>query len=141
MDRGTTRLLPLNYLASSISAAAALSFLFGILTAMAVFSYLYNSRSAGFFHTLPMRREGLFLTNYLSGLAFLLVPNVVVFLLSLAVEGAFGLLVFSSLFTWLVVTCMLNLFFYSFAVFCAMFTGHIHSEIARFWPCPLSTAS
>ncbi|WP_130870035.1 ABC transporter permease [Intestinimonas massiliensis (ex Afouda et al. 2020)] len=125
MDRATTRLLPLNYLAGSISTATALSFLFGILAAMAVFSYLYNSRSAGFFHTLPMRREGLFLTNYLSGLAFLIVPNVVVFLLSVAVEGAFGLLVFSSLFTWLVVTSMLNLFFYSFAVFCAMFTGHI----------------
>ena len=125
MDRGTTRLLPLNYLSGSISTVAALSFLFGILTAMAVFSYLYNNRSAGFFHTLPMRREGLFLTNYLSGLSFLIVPNVVVFLLALAVETAFGLLVFSSLFTWLVVTSMLNLFFYSFAVFCAMFTGHI----------------
>ena len=125
MDRTTTRLLPLNYLSGFLSTATLFSLLFGILTAMAVFSYLYNSRSAGFFHTLPMRREGLFLTNYLSGLAFLIVPNVVVFLVSLAVETAFGLLVFSSLFTWLVVTSMLNLFFYSFAVFCAMFTGHI----------------
>ena len=34
-------------------------------------------------------------------------------------------MVFSSLFTWLVVVCLLDLFFYSFAVFCAMFTGHI----------------
>ena len=101
------------------------SFFFGILTAMAVFSYLYSSRSAAFLHTLPMRREGLFLTNYLSGLAFMIVPNIVVFLVSVVVETAFGILVFSSLFTWLVVTCCLNLFFYSFAVFCGMFTGHI----------------
>lgn len=72
-----------------------------------------------------MRREGLFLTNYLSGLAFMIVPNIVVFLVSVVVETAFGILVFSSLFTWLVVTCCLNLFFYSFAVFCGMFTGHI----------------
>ena len=125
MDQATTRLLPLNFLAGAFSTAAALSFLFGILTAMAVFSYLYSSRPVGFLHALPMRREGLFLTNYLSGLAFLIVPNVVVFLLSLVVEAAFGILVFSSLFTWLVVVSMLNLFFYSFAVFCGMFTGHI----------------
>ena len=125
MSRVDTRILPLNFLVGSFSAAAALSFLFGILTTMAVFSYLYSNRSAAFFHSLPMRRESLFLTNYLSGLAFLIVPNVVVFLLSVVVEAALGLLVFSSLFTWLVVVCMLNLFFYSFAVFCAMFTGHI----------------
>lgn len=47
------------------------------------------------------------------------------FLLALAAEAACGAVVFSSLFTWLVVSSLLGLFFYSFAVFCAMFTGHI----------------
>lgn len=125
MGRGQARMLPLEYCSGYLGAAVFFSLVFGILAAMAVFSYLYSSRSAGFLHTLPLRREGLFLTNYLSGLAFLIVPNLAVFLLSVAVEAAFGILVFSSLFTWLVVTCLLNLFFYSFAVFCAMFTGHI----------------
>lgn len=125
MSRADTRILPLGLLTGSLSVAAAFSFFFGILAAMAVFSYLYSSRSAAFLHALPLRREGLFLTNYLSGLAFLLVPNAAVFLVSVAVETAFGVLVFSSLFTWLVVVSLLNLFFYSFAVFCAMFTGHI----------------
>ena len=125
MGRGQARMLPLEYCSGYLGAAVFFSLVFGILAAMAVFSYLYSSRSAGFLHTLPLRREGLFLTNYLSGLAFLIVPNLTVFLLSVLVEAAFGILVFSSLFTWLVVTCLLNLFFYSFAVFCAMFTGHI----------------
>ena len=125
MSRGQARMLPLEYCSGYLGAAVFFSLVFGILAAMAVFSYLYSSRSAGFLHTLPLRREGLFLTNYLSGLAFLIVPNLAVFLLSVLVEAAFGILVFSSLFTWLVVTCLLNLFFYSFAVFCAMFTGHI----------------
>ena len=125
MGRGQARMLPLEYCSGYLGAAVFFSLVFGILAAMAVFSYLYSSRSAGFLHTLPLRREGLFLTNYLSGLAFLIVPNLAVFLLSVLVEAAFGILVFSSLFTWLVVTCLLNLFFYSFAVFCAMFTGHI----------------
>ena len=119
-----TRLIPLQYV-NGTSAALALAFCFGILCAMAVFSYLYSSRSVGLLHALPMRREGLFLTNYLSGLAFMVLPNLAVFFLSLLVEAAFGVLVFSSLFVWLVTACFYCLFFYSFAVFCAMFTGHI----------------
>ena len=118
------RLIPLQYL-DGMSTALFLAAGFGILCAMAVFSYLYSSRSVGLLHALPMRREGLFLTNYLSGLAFLVLPNLAVFFLSLLVEAAFGVLVFSSLFVWLVTTCLYCLFFYSFAVFCAMFTGHI----------------
>ena len=124
-DEGLAREFPLDLLNHSGNMALVLAFLFGILCAMAVFSYLYSARSVGMLHALPMRREGLFLTNYLSGLAFLWVPNFAVFLLALAAEALNGTVVFSSLFTWLVVTCLLCLFFYSFAVFCAMFTGHI----------------
>ena len=121
------RVLPLNYLDTSgwFSAATFLAVVFGLLAAMAVFSYLYSARSVGLFHALPLRREGLFLTSYLAGLGFLLLPNLAVFLLALAAEAACGAVVFSSLFTWLVVSSLLGLFFYSFAVFCAMFTGHI----------------
>ena len=124
-DKGNAWEFPLVLLDGSRNMALVLAFLFGILCAMAVFSYLYSVRSVGMLHALPMRREGLFLTNYLSGLAFLWVPNFGVFLLALAAEALNGTVVFSSLFTWLVVTCLLCLFFYSFAVFCAMFTGHI----------------
>ena len=42
---------------------------YAVLCAMAVWSYLYNARSVGLMHTLPIRREGLFLTNFLSGLS------------------------------------------------------------------------
>ena len=121
------RVLPLNYLDTTgwVSAATFLAVVFGLLAAMAVFSYLYSARSVGLFHALPLRREGLFLTSYLAGLGFLILPNLAVFLLALAAEAACGAVVFSSLFTWLVVSSLLGLFFYSFAVFCAMFTGHI----------------
>ncbi len=112
-------------LASNGGFSLVLTFLFGILCAMAVFSYLYSARSVGMLHALPMRREGLFLTNYLSGLLFLIVPNFAVFLLALIAEALNGAVVFSSLFVWLVVTCLMAFFFYSFAVFCGMFTGHI----------------
>ena len=98
---------------------------FGVLCAMAVFSHLYNPRPANFFGALPVRREGLFLTHYLAGLAFLIVPNLVIFLLCLLVEAAGGCVVWARLGFWVAAICGEGFFFYSLAVFCAMFTGHI----------------
>lgn len=96
-----------------------------ILAAMAVFSYLYNSRSTGMLHTLPVRREELFLTNYLSGLAFLAGPVALVFFLTLGAEAIAGYVNAGALCMWLVIHLLVIFFFYSFAVFCAMFTGNI----------------
>ena len=115
-----------NYLSSGVM----ISCVFGVLCAMAVFGYLYSSRSACMMHALPMRREGLFITQYLAGLSFALLPHLAVALLTLIVEmallpsEAWGR-VLPSLGIWLVVQSATFLFFFSFAVFCAMFTGHI----------------
>ena len=102
-----------------------LAVIFGALCAMAVFSHLYNARSANLFGSLPIRREGLFLTHYLAGLAFLLAPNAVIFLLTLLVELAGGVVCWQGLLFWLAVVCGEGFFFYSLAVFCGLFTGHI----------------
>lgn len=108
-----------------LGGAVIASLVFGVLAAMAVFSYLYHNRSAGMLHALPVRREGLFLTNYLSGLVFLAGPAVLVFLLTLGAEAIVGAVNAGALCMWLVVHLLLILFFYSFAVFCAMFTGNL----------------
>ena len=55
-------------------AGPVLFLIYGALCALAVWSYLYSPRSVGLLHTLPIRREGLFLTNFLSGLAMVLLP-------------------------------------------------------------------
>lgn len=102
-----------------------LAFAFGLLSAMAVFSYLYNTRSAGLMHTLPIRREGLFLTSWLSGYCFLLFPHLAVALLLVLTEAAAGVLNGWNIFMWLLIQGGTCFFFYTFAVFCAMFTGHL----------------
>ena len=102
-----------------------LAVVFGAMAAMAALSHLYSARSANLFGSLPIRREGLFLTHYLAGLAFLVVPNLVIFLLTLAVELAGGCVCWAGLGFWLAVTCGEGLLFYSMAVFCGLFTGHI----------------
>ena len=102
-----------------------LSAVWSIVSAMAVFSYLYNSRSVQLYHALPIWREGLYLTNYLSGLSFLVLPLGAVFLFTLAVEAVSGTLMLWPLLQWLIAQVCFALFFYSFAAFCALFVGHI----------------
>lgn len=98
---------------------------FSIFIAMAVFSYLYTSKSAGFFHSLPIKRSGLFFSNYLSGIAFMMIPNILIFLVSLLVEILFGKVEIIPLFIWLGVMTAETVFFFSLGSFCAMLTGHI----------------
>ena len=97
----------------------------GLACAMAVFSYLYSARAACTMHALPVRRESLFLSHYLAGLSFLLLPHLAVYILTAAVEASLGCLELWELTLWLLVQSGTCLFFYSFAVFCAMFTGNL----------------
>lgn len=114
------------YLVQSIRAGVLLNPIFGILAAMAVFSYLFSPRACGLYHALPIRREGLFFTNYLSGLCFFLLPILAVSLLTLAaqvyVSGTAGL---TALFLWVWCQALMGLFFFSLGAFCAMLTGHL----------------
>lgn len=119
----------------TVHASLYLALFFGGLAAMAVFSHLYNARSANLFGSLPIRREGLFLTHYLAGLSFLIMPNVIICLLTLIVEAVGGCVVTQGLGFWLGVTCGECFFFYSMAVFCGMFTGHILAMPAFYGIC------
>jgi hypothetical protein len=125
LDEGANHFANYTVLEYAGELSVILSVGFAILAAMAVFSSLYQSRSVGMLHALPVKREGLFLTNYLSGLSFLLLPAVAVFGLALLAEAAKGCLNAGALGLWLGCQVCYALFFYSFAVFCAMFTGHI----------------
>jgi len=116
----------LNYLAENMMVMMVpMGGFFGLVTAMALFSYLMNPRACQLFHALPIRREGLFLTNWLSGLGFFLVPNAVILLISLAASGLLGGPGGGELVLWFIVATVVPMFFFCFAVLCAMFTGHI----------------
>jgi len=99
--------------------------IFGLLIAMAAFSYLYSSRSVSMICSLPIKREGVFLSVFTSGLLWMLLSNVIVFLVTMGVESAYGVLETSYLLQWLAMVCMMNLFFFGFAALCASFTGHL----------------
>ena len=108
-----------------INFGVVMSFCFAALMAMAVWSFLYNSRSASGAACLPVTRTAQFWSAVLGGAAPLLAVHVVIFLLTALAEAAIGLLHLPSLFTWLGATVLHLLFFYGFATLCAMLTGNI----------------
>lgn len=98
---------------------------YGLIVAMAVFSYLYTARSVSMMHSLPIRRSGLFLTNYVSGLLFMVVPNLIVAVLTALVTLTGGVFALDMILTWFLGMSAMELFFFSFAALLAMFTGHL----------------
>ena len=108
-------------------------FLFSVVMALAVFSYLYSGKNANMMHALPVNRLELFVTNYLSGLSFLLVPEIIAFLVSVLVCLANGITCIQYLFIGLICQMGISFFAYSMAVFIAMFTGHAFAMPAYYY--------
>ena len=67
-----------------------ISLFYAVLCAVAVWSYLFNPRSVGLMHTLPIRRQGLFVTSFLSGMAMMLIPYAITGVVTVLVTAVFG---------------------------------------------------
>lgn len=102
-----------------------MSFFFGMLMSMAAFGYLYNARSVSMMCSLPIKREGVFLSNFAAVAVGMIGINVLIFLSAMAVESYFGVLSISYLLQWLAEVSLVNLFFLGFGALCASFTGHL----------------
>lgn len=113
------------YLLGITQVGTVLVFGYGLLVAWFLFAYLYNTRTAYHYGSLPLRRETQFLTRYLAGLLFHLVPAAVTALLTIvaaALQGA-NCVVAAGIF--FAVTSLVYLFYYSLAVLIAQLVGHI----------------
>lgn len=102
------------------------SAVYGVLCAMAVWSYLYSARSANLTHALPVRREGQFAAHFLAGTTFFVLPHAVVAVLTLIAglaTGSRGDL--ANILAAMGILTLLCLFFFSLATLCAFITGHI----------------
>ena len=102
-----------------------LSLCYAILVALATWSYLFNNRSTGLMHTLPIRREGLFLTNFLSGMTMMLAPYVVTGALCVIISICYGF--FEPVGVLVTILCVIgeSLFYFSSATAAAFVTGNL----------------
>lgn len=81
---------------------------------------LYKPQLCNTLHTMPLRREGWFLTHITAGLLFSIVPNTAAALLMLPFLGEFGVVAL----LWLAVMILQYIVFFGIAVFAAMCAGN-----------------
>ena len=112
-------------LSTGVRGGVFISFVFGLFFAMLSFSHLTQSRATNGFHALPVRRETIFLTAYLTGLFCQLSTILVTFLLGAAVSAPLHLSFWSVTGAAMGSAMLEAVFFYSFAVLCMMMTGQI----------------
>ena len=96
-----------------------------VVTGMAVFSYLYNSKSANMIHSLPVDRAQLYGTNVISGLAFLILPQILTFLVTMFVCLMNGVTRIEYIAIWLLLAVGVDVIAFSMVTFCSFFTGQL----------------
>ncbi len=106
-------------------AVPVITLFYAILVAMAVWNYLFNARSTGFMHTLPIDRGSLFLTGLASGLSMLLIPYVVTGGLTILIALFHGALPVVSVLETISGVIGISVFFFATATLCAMVTGNL----------------
>lgn len=113
------------FYSAAIYLAPCVAFGTALLAAIFVWMYLYTAKSVGAFHSIPITRAGLFVTNYISGITIMLIPYAIggaLFILSLLIVGVgFHM----SVFVLIGAVIIDSIFFFSFATVIAMMTGHI----------------
>lgn len=113
---------------SAVFASPIIAFIMAILAAMAVFSFMYSSRSTGLIASLPVRREAIFGSTWLGGVFVIVGSNLVIalltFLFSLGATTS-AALAFKAVCIWLGVYSMQFILFYGIASLTAVMTGSI----------------
>ena len=113
---------------SAVFASSVVAFIMAILAAMAVFSFMYSSRSTGLIASLPVRLEAIFGSAWLGGVFAVLASNLVIALLTFLFSLGATIntaLAFKAAFTWLGVYSMQFILFYGIASLTAVMTGSI----------------
>lgn len=105
--------------------ASLLPFLLGGLLAWVLFFWLFRAGTAYFYAALPVRRETLFLTNYLTGLLLCAAPALLSSLLLWAVGAGFGAAAFVPAMQVFAAAMLGFLLFFSFAVLVCYVVGQM----------------
>ena len=111
------------YLNGSAKATIFVSAFFTVLLAMALFSYLMNSRSVGLMHSLPITRGRQFATHFVVGVIMFTAVHLAAALLALPVQAALGAVDVRGTWEWFAAAELTSLFFFALAALCAMITG------------------
>lgn len=101
-----------------------LSLLYAALCALAAWGWLYNPRSVGMYHSLPITRKGIFVTDFLSGMSMMLLPYAVTGGLAILVSAIVGSLEPVGLAVTILAVAGQSFFFFASATAVVFVTGN-----------------
>lgn len=101
--------------------------------AIAVWSYLHQARSVGMMHSLPIRRESLFVTGTLSGLTMFLIPYIIVGAMTILVTCVRGEVSTLVVLKAIGACAGDGLLFFSIATLAAMVSGSAFMAVALYF--------
>ena len=114
----------------SISLMSWMNLIYAAVVAQLLFGDLFNARLCNALHALPLRRECWFGTHVTSGMAFSLIPNLVITLIALVIMRLENGWV--AVFWWLLASELQYLFYFGVAVLCVMLSGNRLGQLALY---------
>ena len=109
-----------HFMGDMVASFGIVNIVYAGVIALALYGDLYNTRMCYSLHTIPIRRDGLLLSNLLAGLCFSVVPNMVVALYMMTRLESYWFLALY----WLLATTIQFIFFYGIATVSAMLAGN-----------------
>ena len=116
-----------SFFSSALTSSLIFGAFFAIFATMAVFSYMYTTRSANMTASLPVKRETLFVTNFLTVTFVTVAVHILIAVISVIVLALTSLefLYILPILQWCILGILMTLFFICISFFCATLTGNI----------------
>ena len=116
-----------SYCSTALTISLIVGAFFAIFATMAVFSYMYTSRSANMTASLPVKREALYATNFITVIFITFAVHFITaaaMVLSITLVSAEYLFIIPII-QWLILGFLMTTFFVCLSFFCATLTGSL----------------
>ena len=102
-----------------------LSFFACVLVAMAMYGFMYNNRSTSMYCSLPIKRETVYSTAFITGLVPMVISDLLIALICFVFLSGDGMVEPVNIWLFLAMAVMGNICFFGFAAFCSVLTGNL----------------
>ena len=113
------------YFEFAVNANPILSLIYAFIVGYIVWEYLYNQKSISFMHSLPLKREEIFFTNFKSGMFMMVLPYVGTGLITVVTSVFTHSFDLYSLLQTILVVLANSFIFFTLATFSALLAGNI----------------
>lgn len=119
--------LSVNFFNTAFMTSLIVGAFFAVFATMAVFSYMYTSRAANMTASLPIKRETLFSTNFISILFVTVAAHLITAVVTILTVALYdiSLLYILPILQWVALGVLMTFFFICLSCFCATLTGSI----------------